>query len=376
MSFVKTAGAAQIEQGQQYEPRSVQFFSPRDRVSLSPGHSFTFPLNGPLDGEHIQRYLSPVVSMQEHEHKPVLLHQVIENLGCNPGKSYVDGTVGGGGHARAVLEKTAPDGRLIGIDWDENALARARLTLQSYGERLVLLRDNFATMGSILARLQIRQVDGILLDLGLSSFQVDVPSRGFSFRRPGPLDMRMDTRSNITAAHLVNTLDKENLAEIIGRLGEERWSRRIARNLVRARAEAPIETTERLAEVVCAAIPADKRSRLRHPATRTFQALRLAVNHEIEHLATFLQGALGWLRPGGRLVIIAYHSLEDRLVKQTFHNWARTCRCPSHWPVCRCEGRPLARLLNKKPVVPDPHEVSANPRARSARLRAIEKIDP
>jgi 16S rRNA (cytosine1402-N4)-methyltransferase len=311
--------------------------------------------------------------LQQQEHKPVLLDEVIEHLCCTPGKFFVDATVGGGGHARAILEKTAPDGQLIGIDWDERALVKARSNLQSFEERLVLVRENFALTGSVLARLHIPAVDGILLDLGLSSFQVDEAERGFSFNLDGPLDMRMDTREKITAAHLVNTLSEEKLAEIIRNFGEERWHRRIARNIVRARDEEAIETTDRLAKVVYRAIPAGKRPRHRHPATRTFQALRLAVNRELDNLQTFLQGALDWLRPGGRLAIISFHSLEDRLVKQTFANWARSCRCPARSPICQCEGRPLVRLVNKKVVMPGKLEIKANPRARSGRLRVVEK---
>jgi len=313
-----------------------------------------------------------VVSVLQ-EHKPVLLDEVIRNLCCTPGKLFVDGTVGGGGHARAILEKTAPDGRLIGIDWDEKALVKARSNLQSYEERLVLVRENFALIGSVLTRLHIQAVDGILLDLGLSSFQVDEAARGFSFNLAGPLDMRMDTRETNTAAHLVNTLSEDKLSEIIWNFGEERWHRRIARHIVRARDEEAIETTDRLARVVYRAIPAGKRVRQRHPATRTFQALRLAVNRELDHLQTFLQGALDWLKPGGRLAIVSFHSLEDRLVKQAFANWARSCRCPARSPICQCEGRPLARLVNKKPVVPGKSEIQANPRARSGRLRVVEK---
>ena len=316
-----------------------------------------------------------MIAVQHHEHKPVLLYEVIECLSCTPGKVFVDGTVGAGGHARAILDKTTPDGRLIGIDWDDNALSLARVNLQNYSERLILVRDNFARMGSILAELRIDAVDGTLLDLGLSSIQVDVPERGFSLRLPGPLDMRMDSRIGTTAAEVVNSLKEDELAGLIRRYGEERWSRKIARRIVRARAEEPIHTTERLAEIVRTAIPPDKRSRRTHPATRTFQALRLAVNHEIENLRIFLRGALDYLRPGGRVAIISFHSLEDRLVKQTFADWARACRCPVHSPVCRCEGHPLAKLVIKKPIVPGSEEIRANPRARSGRLRVAEKLE-
>jgi len=311
--------------------------------------------------------------VQQQEHRPVLLDEVIEHLRCTAGKYFVDGTVGGGGHARAILEKTAPDGRLIGIDWDAEALAKAQSNLQPYEERLVLVRENFARIGPVLARLHVQVVDGILLDLGLSSFQVDAAERGFSFSQPGPLDMRMDTRAEITAAQLVNTLSEQELADLIWSFGEERWRRRIARNIVRVRAEAPIETTERLAEVVRRAIPAAKRSRKRHPATRTFQALRMAVNRELDNLRIFLQGALDLLRPRGRLAIISFHSLEDRVVKQAFSHWARSCRCPAQLPLCQCEGKPLVLRVNKKPVVPGAEEIKANPRARSGRLRVVEK---
>ena len=217
-------------------------------------------------------------------------------------------------------------------------------------------------------------MDGILLDLGLSSFQVDAPERGFSFSNAGPLDMRMDTWKEITAAHLIDTLSESQLGELLRRFGEERWSRRIARKIVRARAEGTIDTTERLADLVRTAIPPGQRSRLRHPATRTFQALRLAVNREIDHLQAFLQEALNWLRPGGRLAIISFHSLEDRLVKQSFATWARSCRCPALSPVCGCGAEPLARLVCKKPIMPGEKERRANPRARSGRLRVVEKI--
>lgn len=320
--------------------------------------------------------MCPVVSaVQQQEHKPVLLNEAIRHLRCTPGKCFVDGTVGGGGHARAILEKTAPDGWLIGIDWDEKALAKARTNLQSFEERLVLVQDNFALTGSILARLHIQAVDGILLDLGLSSFQVDDAARGFSFNLAGPLDMRMDVRRKTTATQLVKTLSEEELADLIWNFGEERWSRRIARNIVRARKVEAIETTDRLVEVINRAIPAGKRPPQKHPATRTFQALRLAVNRELDHLRTFLQGVLDWLRPGGRLAIISFHSLEDRLVKQAFANWARSCRCPARSPICQCEGRPLVRLVSKKVVVPGKLEIEANPRARSGRLRAVEKLE-
>jgi len=309
------------------------------------------------------------------EHKPVLLNEAVESLRCGPGKIYVDGTAGGGGHSRAILERTAPDGRLIAIDWDDHALARAERTLGELRDRVLLLRDSFARLPVILNELNIPAVHGILLDLGLSSFHVDDRERGFSFSRSGPLDMRMDRRSPVTAADLVNTLSEADLAELLYRLGEERESRKIARKLVRARAEAPITTSDRLAELVVAAIPPARRNRLRHPATRTFLALRLAVNQELEQLQAFLDGVIDCLHPGGRLAVISFHSLEDRLVKQAFARWARACHCPPGWPACRCGGRALVRRVVRKPIVPTPEEVRLNPRARSARLRVVEKVE-
>lgn len=308
-------------------------------------------------------------------HKPVLLNEAVECLQCTPGKTYVDGTAGGGGHSRAILERTAPNGRLIAIDWDDHALERVERALEEHRDRILLLRDSFARLPAILKERNIPAVHGILLDLGLSSFHVDDPERGFSFSQPGPLDMRMDRRNPVTAADLVNTLSEAELAELIYRLGEERQSRKIARKLVRARAEAPITTSDRLAEIVVAAIPPGRRTRLRHPATRTFLALRLAVNRELEQLQAFLDGVLDCLHPGGRLAVISFHSLEDRLVKQTFARWARACHCPPDWPACRCDGQALVRPVVRKPIVPPPEEVRLNPRARSARLRVVEKVE-
>jgi 16S rRNA (cytosine1402-N4)-methyltransferase len=309
------------------------------------------------------------------EHKPVLLDEAVGCLQCTSGKIYVDGTAGGGGHSRAILERTAPDGRLIAIDWDDDALARAKRALQEHRDRVLLLRDSFARLPAILKETNIPAVHGVLLDLGLSSFHVDDPERGFSFSRPGPLDMRMDRRNPVTAADLVNTLSETELAELMYRLGEERESRKIARKVVRARAEAPITTSDRLAEIVVAAIPPARRTRLRHPATRTFLALRLAVNRELEQLQAFLDGVLDCLHPGGRLAIIAFHSLEDRLVKHTFARWARACHCPPDWPVCRCDGKALVKPVVRKPIVPTPEEVRLNPRARSASLRVVAKME-
>jgi len=307
-------------------------------------------------------------------HQPVMLAATIESLGCAPGKTFVDATVGGGGHAEAILKCSSPDGRLVGLDWDEYALEQARQRLASFGKRVVLVRENFAHLPRVLSSFGIRQVDGILLDLGLSAYHLEVDGRGFSFITSGPLDMRMDNRQTTTAADLVNELDEAALADLLRRYGEERWAGRIARALVRARAQAAITTTDRLAAIVSEAIPASRRPRRRHPATQTFQALRVAVNKELDNLEAFLACGLDCLRPEGRLVIISYHSLEDRAVKQTFAGWARACTCPPRQPICTCGGTAKARLLAKRPVLPSASEVEQNPRARSARLRVVEKL--
>ncbi|MBW1980853.1 MAG: 16S rRNA (cytosine(1402)-N(4))-methyltransferase RsmH [Deltaproteobacteria bacterium] len=308
-------------------------------------------------------------------HRPVLVEETVELLNCKPGSCVVDCTIGGGGHARAILTKIAPNGLLLGMDWDKDALTRARFTLRDYQNSIILVRENFCRLAQVLAKHGMREVDGILLDLGLSSFHLEQPERGFSFNSPGPLDMRMDTRKTTTAADLVNNLPEKELASLIHRLGEERWSARIARAIVRKREQQPITTTTELSKIIVAAVPRGKKGRWHHPATRTFQALRLAVNEELDNLQDFLAQVLTCLRPAGRLAVISFHSLEDRLVKHTFVNWSRSCRCPKQVVVCRCQG-PLVRLITRKPVMPTEEEVAANPRSRSARLRVVEKLEP
>ncbi|SPF32865.1 S-adenosyl-dependent methyltransferase activity on membrane-located substrates [Syntrophobacter sp. SbD1] len=310
----------------------------------------------------------------DSKHIPVMLGPVIELLDCKPGGIYVDGTVGGGGYARSILEKSAGDGVVLGMDWDGEALKRARERLDGYGERLILEMADFADIRRVLRKHGIGQVDGIVVDLGVSSFQIEDAQRGFSFSKEGPLDMRMNRDLPQTAADLVNALQERDLADLIYRYGEERLSRRIARAIAAARRKGRIDTTRELAELIRKTVPASRDASRIHPATRTFQALRIAVNREIDSLERFLPEALDVLKPGGRVCAVAFHSLEDRVVKEAFRNWARSCRCPRERAACECEGKPLVRLLTKKALRPSADELEGNPRARSARLRAVEKL--
>jgi 16S rRNA (cytosine1402-N4)-methyltransferase len=306
-------------------------------------------------------------------HVPVLLESVMGFLGCRPGGVYVDGTLGGGGYAEAILKASAPDGVLIGLDWDAEAIGRVQGRLSSYRDRLFLAKANFADFPHILERFDLGPVDGIVVDLGVSSFQITDTSRGFSFMSEGPLDMRMDRDLAQTAADLVNTLSEQELAHLIRRLGEERWAFRIARAIVSRRQVRPFGTTLELAREVEKAVPKTRDSFRIHPATRTFQALRLAVNGELDSLEQFLTQVLDFMKPGGRLCAVAFHSLEDRIVKQRFREWSKSCVCPRNVPHCQCTDRPLVKLITRKAVRPDSGEIERNPSSRSARLRVVEK---
>lgn len=306
-------------------------------------------------------------------HIPVMLESAVGLLGCRPGGLYVDGTLGGGSYAEAILQRIGPRGRLIGLDWDAEAIARVSARLAGHGERVVLRKASFGDLAPLLSEMELGGVDGIVLDLGVSSPQLEDRSRGFSFMEDGPLDMRMDRSRPDTAADLVNGLSEGELAKLIRTLGEERWAKRIARAIVSRRKARVFSRTKELADLVAGVVPRTPDSRRIHPATRTFQALRVAVNEELEALRSFLGSVLDVLNPGGRLCIVAFHSLEDRMVKEHFRRWASACRCPVEEPFCRCEGRPLVRLLTKKALRPTEDEVEINPRARSARLRAMEK---
>lgn len=301
-------------------------------------------------------------------HIPVLYQEVLDGLRIKPGGRYLDGTVGGGGHARGILVASAPDGDLLGIDADPMAMALAGERLAEFGERIALVQGNFAALEEIALEHGFYPVDGILLDLGLSSLQLDAEGRGFSFQLDGPLDMRFDPSQTTTAADLVNTLSREELAGILFRYGEEPRSRRVARAIVAGR---PINTTGGLAALVSASV--GRRGRL-HPATRTFQALRMAVNEELECLAEALPQALRLLAPRGRLAVISFHSLEDRLVKRFFRNEARDCLCPLEVLVCTCGHQAALGIVTKKPIRPSVEEVAANPRSRSAKLRIAYRL--
>ncbi len=301
-------------------------------------------------------------------HQPVMVEEVVRALQVHDGGRYVDATVGTGGHAQAILE-AAPRVRLLGLDVDPDALALARERLAPYGDRVVLRRASYTRLPTELARLGWEKVDGIVADLGVSSLQLDRPDRGFSFREAGPLDMRFDPEAPVTAAQLVNTLTEEALAEIFWKYGEERHARRIARAIVRAR---PLHTTRELADLVARVVPFQRPGF--HPATRVFQALRIAVNRELENLERFLPLAIEALKPGGRLAVMAFHSLEDRIVKHFFKEEARGCVCPPSVPVCQCGRKPRVRIVKPFPMRPSEEEVRRNPRARSARLRVVERL--
>jgi 16S rRNA (cytosine1402-N4)-methyltransferase len=310
-----------------------------------------------------------------YRHVSAMLQEAVTCLGCRPGGIYVDGTLGGAGHARLICQQMMPGGILIGIDRDADAITNARRVLEPFQSNLHLFHDNFINLSEILVQLDLDAVDGILLDLGLSQHQLDASGRGFSFNKDEPLDMRMDVRSHKRAQDLVNQADENVLIRIFKDFGEERWSTRIARAVVRARSSQPIRTTRQLAELVQSAVPRRAAVRQRiHPATRIFMALRIAVNRELENLQTFLGGALDLLFPGGRMCILSFHSLEDRMVKRQFSAWATACTCPPDLPQCVCGGRSRARLITKKVLRPTAREVARNPMARSTRLRAVEKL--
>jgi 16S rRNA (cytosine1402-N4)-methyltransferase len=311
--------------------------------------------------------------LSEFDHLPVLLRGVVQLLRPQPGGRFVDGTVGAGGHAAAILEATAPDGRLLAFDKDAEAVAFARQRLAPFGDRVTVVHSSYAHMGQLAPQHGFAAVDGILLDLGLSSRQLDDSQRGFSFRREGPLDMRFDTTQGPTAADLINNLSAEELADIFWRYGEERHSRRLARAIVAYRqSQGPFVTTTQLADFI-EAQTRGPRGRI-HPATRIFQSLRIATNDELAAVEHGVETAVSLLKPGGRLAVISFHSLEDRFVKHYFRQQSKDCVCPPAQPVCTCEAQASLRLVTRKAVVATPEEVAANPRSRSARLRVAEKI--
>ena len=311
--------------------------------------------------------------MATFHHLSVLPEEVIRFLEPADGKTYLDGTLGGGGHSSLILEK-APEALLIGIDRDQAALAAAGARLAAHSERIKLVHGDFANVAEHLNTLGITALDGFILDLGVSSHQLDTRERGFSFQQDAPLDMRMDTSCGETAADLVNELPEHELERIIGEYGEERWAKRIASFIVKERAESLITTTFRLVDIIKGAVPKAKWDERIHPATRTFQALRIAVNSELDSLEQGMRAALDLLKPGGRGVIISFHSLEDRIVKHIFREYAEGCTCPRQLPICVCGNLPRVKVLTGRPVTATQTETEENPRARSAKLRAVEKL--
>lgn len=305
-------------------------------------------------------------------HEPVLLAEVLAELDPRPGGRFLDGTVGAGGHARAILERTAPSGRLLGIDRDPAALAVARRELAPFGDRAVLVRANFALCDVVAREHGFDALDGAILDLGLSSLQLADDERGFSFRSPGPLDMRADPDTRVTAADLVNRSSEVELARTFAEYGEEPEARRVAGAIVRRRGTAPFSASDELGRFVAGV--KTRRPRGTDPATRVFQALRIAVNDELANLSTGLMAALSLLRPGGRIAVISFHSLEDRITKQLFVRESRDCICPPHLPTCVCGHRAGLRVITRRPISSTAAEVTRNPRARSAGLRVAEKL--
>jgi len=304
-------------------------------------------------------------------HVPVLSQESIELLKPQPGNTFVDCTLGAGGHTRLILQRIAPDGRLIAIDRDEVAVEAARVAFADAAPPPTIVHGDFRDLARLAREAGVEASHGVLFDLGLSSPQLEDPERGFSFRKDGPLDMRMDRSTPVTAAQVVNELPERELAGLIRRLGEERWAARVAKFVVTRR---PLRSTRELAAAVEAAIPKAAWPTDIHPATRTFQAIRMHVNDELGGLEGGLRGALEIVQPGGRIAVISFHSLEDRLVKSFFQVEARECLCPPEQPVCTCHHRPSLRVLTRRPVRPSAEEVAGNPRSRSARLRAAERL--
>ncbi len=308
----------------------------------------------------------------DFSHEPVMREEVLSWLAVNKIGVFVDGTIGGAGHARAILEQT--EARLIGIDCDADALAASRERLAPFGSRVVLVKANFADLRQVLEALHIEKVDGVLLDLGVSSHQLDTARRGFSFSQSAPLDMRMDQDLKLCAYDIVNHFAPTELEKIIRLYGEERMAARITRAILRKRQTAPIETTAALAGLVASVMPEGMKHQKIHPATRTFQALRIAVNHELDSIVPGIEGAIGALSEGGRIGVISFHSLEDRIVKNTFRDLAATCVCPKDIPYCVCHKQAVVKVLTRKAVAPSTFETLQNPRARSAKLRVAERI--
>ena len=307
------------------------------------------------------------------EHKSVLLYETVDSLNIRPDGIYVDGTLGGGGHAYEVCKRLGEHGRLIGIDQDADAIAAASARLSEFQDKVTVVRSNYENIASVLHDLGIEKVDGIYLDLGVSSYQLDTASRGFTYREDAPLDMRMDQRNPQTAADIVNNYSEMELYRIIRDYGEDRFAKNIAKHIVRQRQEKPYETTGELIETIKAAIPAKVRATGGHPAKRTFQAIRIELNHELDVLNRSIDTMIDLLNPGGRLSIITFHSLEDRIVKKRFRDNENPCICPPEFPVCMCGRKSKGTVVTRKPVVPGEEELEYNKRSKSSKLRVFER---
>ena len=307
------------------------------------------------------------------EHKSVLLYETVDSLNIKPDGIYVDGTLGGGGHAYEVCSRLGKHGRLIGIDQDAYAIAAATKRLEPFADKVTVVRSNYENIASVLHDLGIEKVDGIYLDLGVSSYQLDTASRGFTYREDAPLDMRMDQRNTQTAADIVNTYSETELYHIIRDYGEDRFAKNIAKHIVQRRQEKPYETTGELIETIKAAIPAKIRATGGHPAKRTFQAIRIELNHELDVLNRSIDTMIDLLNPGGRLSIITFHSLEDRIVKKRFRDNENPCICPPEFPVCMCGRKSKGTVITRKPIVPGEEELEYNKRSKSSKLRVFER---
>lgn len=311
----------------------------------------------------------------EFNHYSVLLNETIENLNIKPDGIYVDGTLGGGGHAYQVASRLSEKGRLIGIDQDADAIAAAGERLKEFGDKITIIRSNYANMKEELHRIGVEKVDGIVLDLGVSSFQLDTPERGFTYRdENAPLDMRMDDRQSLTAKDIVNGYSEMELYRIIRDYGEDKFAKNIAKHIVQEREKKPIETTGELTEIIRASIPMKVQVTGGHPAKRTFQAIRIEVNKELEVLQNNLDDMIDLLNPGGRICIITFHSLEDRIVKTNFKRNENPCTCPSDFPVCVCGKKSKGKVVTRKPILPSEEELEVNSRSKSAKLRVFERV--
>ncbi len=310
--------------------------------------------------------------MKDFSHEPVLLYETVDALVTDPEGIYVDGTIGGGGHSEEICRRLSGKGRLIGLDQDGDAIEAATKRLSPYADRVTIIRSNFSEMTGVLDGLGIKKVDGILLDLGVSSFQLDEPERGFSYmRQDAPLDMRMDARQSLTAADILADYSEDRLYRVIRDYGEDPYAKSIARHICQARDEKPIITTGDLNQIISSSIPARARAAGGHPSKRTFQALRIEVNRELDVLAVSLDGMIDRLREGGRICVITFHSLEDRVVKENFRRNENPCTCPPSFPVCVCGKVSKGRMLTKKPILPTEGEIQKNPRSKSAKLRVF-----